>query len=136
MAANASVAYPHADGIARFDLAREMQQCEERKPWQAGHYSRTLLKERDIRLVLVMMETGARMNDHHADGSVSIHVLRGSIRLRAESVETDLGAGQILTLLPSIRHDVEALEASAFLLTLSWPESEKLRNMPHRGYGS
>ncbi|MFP5250438.1 MAG: hypothetical protein ACLGP3_11495 [Acidobacteriota bacterium] len=39
-------------------------------------------------------------------------------------------------LAPSLHHEVEALDPCVFLLTLSWPESEKLRHMPHRGYGS
>lgn len=136
MAANASINFPRGDGIARFDLNGEIGNAEKHKPWQAGVFSKTLLKERDMRLVLTMMDKGASMDDHHADGSVSIHVLRGTLRLRAESAETDLHAGQLLTLLPSIGHQVEALEPCAFLLTISWPESDKLRSMPHRGYGS
>lgn len=135
MAAN-PINYPRTDGMARFDLNDEIEQAERRKPWQAGVFSRTLLKQGDMRLVLSMMESGARLEDHHAEGSISIHVLRGAIRLHAESVETTLHAGQVLTLLPAICHDLEALEPSAFLLTLSWPESEKLRRLPHRGYGS
>lgn len=136
MAANAPMSYPHEEGTNRFDLSEEMRKCEGRKPWQAGTCSHTLLKTRDMRLVLILMERGGRMERHHADGSVAVQVLRGSIRLRTESGDTELAAGQLLAVPASMEHDVEALEASAFLLTLSWPESEKLRSMPHRGYGS
>lgn len=45
-------------------------------------------------------------------------------------------AGQILMLAPGIRHDVEAREHSAFLLTISWSSGEKLQSLQHRGYGS
>ena len=54
--------------------------------------------------------------------------------LRAQAEDRELHSGQMLTLLPSIGHDLKASEPSAVLFTLSWPESEKLQAMPHRGY--
>jgi len=36
----------------------------------------------------------------------------------------ELGSGDILALEHGLTHDVEALEESAFLLTISWPGSE------------
>lgn len=136
MAANAPFSPPHTDGIARFDLAKEIAGAESRKPWASGVHSKTLVKQSDIRVVLVMMESGAHMDEHHADGSVSVQVLRGAIRLRAAKETEELRKDQILTMPPSVPHAVEAIEPSVFLLTLSWPESDKLKKMPHRGYGS
>ena len=127
---------PAADAISRFDLQEEITAANDSRPWASGVFSRTLVKRPDLRLVLVMLEAGARMKDHHADGSVAVQVLDGRIRLRAAEAEEELGPGQMVTMAPSMRHEVEALDACAFLLTLSWPESEKLREMPHRGYGS
>lgn len=136
MAANAPYSPPHADGIARFDLSKEIAGAEGRKPWASGIHSQTLVKRPDIRVVLVMMESGARMDEHHADGSVSVQVMRGAIRLRAGREAEELRKDEILTMPPSLPHAVEALEPSVFLLTLSWPDSDKLKKMPHRGYGS
>jgi quercetin dioxygenase-like cupin family protein len=48
----------------------------------------------------------------------------------------DLKPGNLITLGASIRHEVEALEDSAFLLTISWPSDEELAAMKHRGYGT
>jgi quercetin dioxygenase-like cupin family protein len=124
----------HADGIAQFDLSGEIENAETHKPWPTGVYSKTLVKEQDMRVVLSMMEPGAQMKSHHADGSMSVQVLRGTVHLHAESADHELRSGHILTLQPSVNHDVEASEASAVLFTLSWPEGEKLRSMPHRGY--
>jgi quercetin dioxygenase-like cupin family protein len=124
----------YTDGIAQFDLPSEIAHAEMRKPWPTGVFSKTLVKKQDMRVVLSMMEPGALMKSHHADGSMSVQVLRGTVHLRAEAADHELRSGQILTLLPSIQHDVEASEASAVLFTLSWPESERLRAMPHRGY--
>ena len=124
----------YTDGVTQFDLPSEIAGAETRKPWPTGVFSKTLVKERDIRVVLSVMEPGAQMKSHHADGSISVQVLRGAVHVRAQAEDHELRSGQILTLLPSIRHDLRASEPSAVLITLSWPESDKLRSMPHRGY--
>lgn len=140
MAANAPTprpdASPGAGALSRFDLQDEIAQANHRKPWPSGVFSKTLVKWPDLRVVLAMLEAGARMKDHHADGSVALQVLDGRIRLRTEDTDDELGPGRLVALAPSLHHEVEALEPCVFLLTLSWPESEKLRQMPHRGYGS
>lgn len=122
--------------VSQFDLQQEIAQANAHKPWASGIYSKTLLKQRDMRVVLTMLDANASVNEHHADGSVSVHVLRGRLRMKAQDAEHHLTEGHLLSLPPSVRHDVHALEPSAFLLTISWPDSEKLRSMEHRGYGS
>jgi quercetin dioxygenase-like cupin family protein len=118
------------------DLPGELTGFTQHKPWQSGLYSKLLFKADDLRLVLIAMETGARMKDHHADGTVSIHALQGMLCIHLAERSHDLYKGQILTLAPGIGHDVEAREDSAFLLTISWPSGEKLQSLQHRGYGS
>ncbi len=124
------------DKIAQFDLAREIADAEQKKPWPAGLYSKTLFKKHDHRVVLISMQSGARMKEHHADGTISLQVLRGQIRVSVNGKPHDLPTGTLFTLGASIRHDVEARNDSAFLLTISWPSNEELAAMKHRGYGS
>jgi quercetin dioxygenase-like cupin family protein len=122
--------------LAQFDLAQEMADSESKKPWVSGHYAKTIFKKSDFRIVLISMETGSKIKEHHADGTISVHVLKGSIRFTVQGNARDLGPAHVLALGASIKHDVEALEDSAFLLTVSWPNSEKLQAMKHRGYGT
>jgi quercetin dioxygenase-like cupin family protein len=122
--------------FAKFDLSREIADSAGRKPWPSGHFAKTLFKNSDFRVVLISIERAARLKEHHTDGSNSIHVLQGAIRLNAQGKTHDLRASSLFTLAPSIMHDVEALEDSALLLTISWPPSEKLSSLEHRGYGS
>jgi hypothetical protein len=42
----------------------------------------------------------------------------------------------LLTVGASIKHDVEAIAPSVFLLTISWPANQQLLAMQHRGYGT
>jgi quercetin dioxygenase-like cupin family protein len=124
------------DKLAQFDLLQEIADSEQKKPWQSGHFAKTLFKKHDFRVVLITMENAARMKEHHADGTISVHVLKGQIRFTVHGRPHDLKSGNLITLGASIRHEVEALEDSAFLLTISWPSDEELAAMKHRGYGT
>jgi len=85
-----------------------------------GHTARTLAREADLRIVLVVMKAGARIAEHSAKDTASVHALRGHVRLRLPDRVADLPAGRLLVLERSVPHDVEAVEESAFLLTLGW----------------
>jgi quercetin dioxygenase-like cupin family protein len=85
-----------------------------------GHTARTLVREDDLRIVLIVMRAGARMAEHQANETASIHALSGRVRLRLLDHDTDLPAGRLLVLERGLRHDVEALAESALLLTLGW----------------
>jgi quercetin dioxygenase-like cupin family protein len=122
--------------LAHFDLAHEMVGFEQHKPWPKGIHSKTLFKKKDFRVVLICMEAAARIEEHHADGTSSVLVLKGAIRYKAQGQIYDLQTGSLLTLGASIRHDVEAVVESGFLLTISWPDNQELLAMPHRGYGT
>ena len=124
------------DKLAQFDLVQEIADSEQKKPWQSGHFAKTLFKKHDFRVVLITMENAAKMKEHHADGTISVQVLKGHIRFTVHGKPHDLKLGNLITLAASIRHEVEALEDSAFLLTISWPSDEELAAMKHRGYGT
>ena len=124
------------DTLVQFDLPDEIAESEHKKPWQSGHFAKTLLKKHDLRLVLISMEKSATLKEHHADGTISVQVLKGQIRFIAQGTPHDLKAGSILSLEASIKHKIEAVQDSAFLLTISWPSNQELTAMKHRGYGT
>ena len=109
--------------VLQFSLPEELRQLRQQDSWQreTGRSSRTLAKYQDFRIVLVLMKAGTLMNEHHADGRISAHVVEGSIRMHLADQKIELSAGELMVLDHGIRHDVEALEESAFLLTISWP---------------
>jgi quercetin dioxygenase-like cupin family protein len=85
-----------------------------------GHTARTLVRKADLRVVLVVMQAGARMAEHGADETASVHALSGHVRLRLAEKVVELAAGRLLVIERGLRHDVEAVAESAFLLTLGW----------------
>ena len=118
------------------DLADELFHFANRRPWQSGLFSKLLIKADDLRVLLIAMDAEAQMKEHHTDGTTTIHVLQGRVCIRIQEKPLSLQAGRMLTLAPRIQHDIEACEASALLVTISWPASDMLRTLPHRGYGS
>ena len=123
--------------LAHFDLAHEIAEFGHDKPWPKGIHAETgFFKKKDFRVVLICMEAAARIEEHHADGTSSVHVLKGALRYKTQGQSYDLQTGSLLTLGASIKHDVEAVIESGFLLTISWPDNQDLLAMPHRGYGT
>ena len=94
----------------------------ERHPAVDGHRQITLSHHGPLRLVLYAFESGGRLPEHRAPGYVTIHVLRGALRVRTARQAYDLAAGHVLTLDPGISHDVEAAAESDVLLGV-YPEA-------------
>jgi quercetin dioxygenase-like cupin family protein len=109
-------------------LASEIEQLHRDESWlqPTGRSSKTLVKHPDLRIVLIAMKANTRMHEHTAAGRISVHSLYGHIRLHLPGRTVDLPAGRLLALDQCVPHDVEALENSAFLLTLSWPPEKKI----------
>lgn len=110
--------------LLRVDLMTALAELRREEPWRTrGHNARTLAKYADLRVVLVAMRAGSRLHDHRTAARITIQVLCGRIRLRVDGQAVELSFGELLALDRSLPHDVEALDESAFLLTLSWPET-------------
>lgn len=111
-------------GGAVFDLVSTDHDLREQDVYvRGGHTARTLTRERDLRIVLVVMKAASRIAEHHANETASIHVLRGHLRLHILNKLVNLPAGQLIVLERGLLHDIEAVVESSFLLTLGWPQS-------------
>jgi len=72
-----------------------------------------------------LMKANTRMNKHHVDARISIQALEGRLRVRLPDQIVEVAAGALIALDYAIPHSVEALEESAFLITISWPGGSK-----------
>lgn len=111
-----------ADPVSTIDLTAELAHVRgEETSRQSGRHAKTLVKDSDLRVVLIALRPGARLEEHHAPGRITIQTLTGRLQLHVAGQIVDLPAGRLLTLGRAVSHDVEALEESAFLLTIAWP---------------
>lgn len=113
---------PMAATYLEFDLAREIDELTREPGWATGQNAKTLAKYDDFRVVLTALRARARMPGHRTEGRITIHTVRGHLQVRAEGRTFDLPLGSLLVLDRGLSHDVEALEDSALLLTIAWPE--------------
>jgi quercetin dioxygenase-like cupin family protein len=116
-----------AGTLLRFNLLNELRQLRNQASWKrsAGRSSKTLAKYSDLHLVLVLMKSHSRMGEHHVDGRTSLHILHGRLRIHLAGRSLEACPNDLLVLEAGILHDVEALEKSAFLITISWPGGTK-----------
>lgn len=111
-----------ASPVLAFDLAHEVAQLlHEEVGWRQGdRNAKTLVKEADFRVVLIALRAGGRMEEHRAAGRISVQTIAGHVRLHTPGAIVDLPVGRLVSLERDVPHDVEALEESAFLLTIAW----------------
>ncbi|MDJ0318225.1 MULTISPECIES: cupin domain-containing protein [Arthrobacter] len=101
-------------------LARELMASAKTK--SSGRSARTVYggHERVLRQTLVALSAGASLDEHDNPGEATVQVLVGRIRLNAGDVQWEGSPGDHLVV-PQARHSVDAVEDSAFLLTVAKP---------------
>ncbi len=115
-----------ANEVIRKNIQDELEKLTGAESWQrdAARSSETIVKYPDFRIVLVRMKQGSYMSHHRAEGPISVHAVLGKIRVHLPDHRMEeLNPGDLLALERGLEHDVEALEESAFLLTIAWPEA-------------
>ena len=113
---------PLGSPVLTFDLNAEIKRIREEDAWQGGRDSETLVKNQDFRFVLTVLKADALLHEHKTTARISVQVLSGHIQMHVQDKVFDLPAGHLLALDRAVPHDVKALEDSAFLLTIAWPE--------------
>jgi quercetin dioxygenase-like cupin family protein len=105
-----------------YDLQREIELLRVEEAYRHGRNSKTLVKYPDFRVVLVVIKGGVRIQEHTAAGRISVQAVAGHIRMHVRGTVLDLRTGRLLVIDRDIPHDVEAVDDSAFLLTIAWPK--------------
>ena len=105
-----------------FELRAQIELLRHEEAYRRGRNSKTLAKYPDFRIVLSVIKAGAHIQQHSASGRISVHMVSGHIRMHVAEKLLDLPAGRLLVLDRAILHDVEAIEDSAFLVTLTAPD--------------
>lgn len=109
--------------ILNFDLDREIAQLHREQAWEQGdHNAITLVKDGELRVILVAMKRGALLPEHHAPARIAIQTLEGRLQMRTPEQTVELAPKSFLSLEAGLAHEVEALAESAFLIYLAWSE--------------
>ena len=95
------------------------EHLEEARRSSAGRSAQTIYggQGRVLRQTLIALAANRRLGEHESPGEATLHVLHGTGRLHAGQEVWDGAAGDHV-LIPPTRHDLEALEDAAVLLTV------------------
>ena len=116
-----ALAPPEMVPVARLDLPEEIRQMRTSiPPGGRRHLSKTLVRTGDVRLVLMVLEKGARIDEHRTEGRMTIHGVDGHVRVRSGEASFELAPGQVLVLDRDVPHALQAVEESSVLLTIAW----------------
>ncbi len=106
--------------LLRFDTASEIDALRRQlAPSGTGRAAKTLVKEGPIRVTLVALRQGAALDEHHAAGPVTIHVLQGIFRLSTSAGDTEVRAGELIALDAEVPHTARAVHDCALLVTVA-----------------
>jgi len=105
-------------------IEEELERLKKEPEWASGdRNSVTLVKTPNLSIVLVALRKGAAMCGHEVEGPITLFVVSGAVRFGIGKEEQIVKSNGLLSLDKKIPHDVEALEDSAFLLTIQQPGS-------------
>lgn len=98
-------------------LAEEL--IAEAREHSSGRTARTLHggHEHSLRQTVIALAGGHQLGEHESPGEATIQVLSGRVRLMAGEQKWEGAAGDFL-IIPPARHNLEALDDSAVLLTV------------------
>lgn len=116
--------------VLSFDLTQEVAQLHAERAWHTGgRNAKTLVKEADFTVVLIALRRGGRLAEHRAGGQISVQTLAGQLRLHLSGAAMALPTGRLVSLERALPHELEALEDSAFLLTIGRQEAAACRGL-------
>ena len=105
----------------------ELERLRQENTGESGRLSKTIVKYPNFSVVLMVMRPKAKFPEHKSAGRISVQVLKGHIQMHVLGSLVDLPAGHLVALDREVLYDVEALDESAFMLTISSSEAgEKL----------
>lgn len=101
-----------------FDLSETVAQLRAEGAQSANRNSITLRNAPGLRVVLLAMQAGDHLHDHHAPGPITLHTISGRLRFATADQTVELGPQMVVALDGGITHNVEALEESVCVLTI------------------
>lgn len=106
--------------LQSFDLEDEVSRLRDEKEWREGRRNAiTLRKGGGFNVVLLVMRSGDRLEEHSAPGPITLSVRGGRVRFTAAGESVEAGIETLVSCDARVRHTVEALENAVCLLNVT-----------------
>lgn len=98
-----------------------------------GRSAEILVRDGPLRQTVIGLRAGQVLAEHNSPPAASMYLLRGRVRVTGQD-QSEVVAGEIVAL-THVRHGVEALEDSVFLLTTVTSQAGGSHgDSPHEGH--
>ncbi len=87
-----------------------------------GRTAKTLAKSGGLRVTLVVLDGGMTLEPEAAAGGATVQLLEGRLRVQTDGDAWELVPGDLIALGHNLRQPLRAVDRSAFLITVAWPE--------------
>ena len=106
--------------VVPINIPEFMRQIKNEPAWEnSDRNAMTVYKTEVMRIVLVALHKEAVLEEHTANGVISVQLLDGEINFDSEGKIFHLKKGEMITLHRKLPHKIVALEESIFLLTVA-----------------
>lgn len=85
---------------------------------ERGHRQEVLYRHGGATIALFAFDRFTHLDEHKTNGIVSMHVLRGRLKIMAGGTSQELHAGQMLITAPGVPHAIAAEEESEMLVNI------------------
>ena len=85
-----------------------------------GRRAEILVKQDDLRVILLTMVAGAELHERSAPGTITVQPISGQFIFRVDDAEWTLDPGSLLTLPANVPNAVRAEAGGVLLLTFAW----------------
>lgn len=107
------------DPLIAVDLPSELQTLRSSESYQASdHAAKVIAKSSGLRVVLIALKPGGRMDEHYADWSITVQGIDGHVEFTVRDTTIALTPGRFLAIAPGVPHSVAGIDESALLLTI------------------
>ncbi len=106
--------------LVSINIPEFIKQLKAEVTWQTSDRNAiTVFKTNGLRIVLIALHEQAVMQEHSAEGIISVQVLEGEINFSTDNESMLLRQGEMIALHEGLDHSVKAIKESVFLLTLT-----------------
>lgn len=104
---------------------RESGSGAPRVPRRDGQIPRVLFTAPECRAIVIELDHGETMGDHHVRERAVVQVVTGRVAIEASGETVECAAGTLVTFAPHERHTLRALgDATLLLIVAPWPAAE------------
>lgn len=107
------------DFFSAFDIPTIIVNLKQEKSWIEGELSSViLLNSSSVKVLLTILHGGTEVISYQANDSITFQIIDGSLILHIREESIVLGKDELITLTEKVRYSFDAVEETAFLMTL------------------